>query len=68
MACKKCEKAKNMKNYPPTLFITCFCGLARILDSSVQAINGEKVSLPACGRCGAVFNGVYKDGKIEVEG
>jgi len=66
---KQTEKeAQNMTNTNPTLFITCYCGIARLLPENTKGVEGEKVTLAACPRCGAGFSGIYKDGKIEVEG
>jgi hypothetical protein len=61
MPCRKCEKQKMSS---PTLYITCYCGLARLLPDTVKGVDGEKVDLPACPRCGAVISGFYSDGKL----
>lgn len=56
-----------MSNKGSVLYITCYCGIARLLPDDVKGEEGEKITLQACPKCGASFSGVYRDGRIIVE-
>lgn len=49
------------------LYITCFCGLSRLLPEDFKGRDGEKITLAPCPRCGAGFSGICQDGRIEVD-
>lgn len=57
-----------MSSSSAILYITCYCGLSRLLPDGTIGSDGEKVTLAPCPRCGAGFSGVFRGGKVEVEG
>lgn len=62
--CKVCGgDADHAHQANSALFITCFCGLARLLPDSL--VYGETFWLPPCPACGAGFKGIYRGNDVD---
>lgn len=55
-----------MANNGTLLYITCYCGLARLLPEDTDMSEGAVVTLAPCPKCGAGFSGIVVDGNIVV--
>lgn len=58
------EATKVPEPITNALYVTCTCGLARLLPSGLEI--GQDVTLPSCPRCGSFFHGTFVGNRIDL--